>query len=95
MLFRSDRIRLRAELRGFPGVRYYDALGRMQFRAASDHRLAQRYDVAEIFNTLSDRFETARRALNDIADRLFSISDASYSLESLLGQSKGPFEPQD
>jgi hypothetical protein len=91
-----DRIRLRAELRGFPGVKYYDALGRTQFRAASDHRLAQRYDVAAIFNTLSDRFETARRALNDIADRLFSIGDANYSLESLLGQSKdNPSGPQD
>jgi hypothetical protein len=26
--------------------------------------------------------------LNDIADRLFSIGDANYSLENLLGQSK-------
>ena len=90
-----DRIRVRAELRGFPDVKYYDALGRTHFRAASDHRLAQRYDVAEIFGTLSDRFETARRALNDIADRLFSIGDASYSLESLLGQGKDdPSSPQ-
>src|SRR5580765_6278143 len=81
-----DRIRFRAEARGFPDVKYYDSLGRTQFRAASDHHLAQKYDVAEIFNTLSDRFETTRRALNDIADRLFSIGDADYSLENLLGQ---------
>src|SRR5215469_3850476 len=81
-----DRIRFRAEARGFPNVKYYDALGRTHFRAASDHRLAQRYAVAEIFNTLSERFETTRRALNDIADRLFSIGDVNYSLESLLGQ---------
>lgn len=84
-----DRIRFRAELRGFPDVKYYEALGRMHFRVASDHRLAQRYDVAEIFNTLSERFETTRRALNDIADRLFSIGDAGYLLESLLAQGKG------
>jgi hypothetical protein len=83
-----DRIRFRAELRGFPDVKYYESLGRTHFRAASDHRLAQRYEVAEIFSTLSDRFETTRRALNDIADRLFSIGDANYSLESLLGQGK-------
>ena len=85
-----DRIRFRAELRGFPGVKYYDAIGRAHFRAASDHRLAQQYEVAEIFNTLSERFETTRRALNDIADRLFSIGDADYSLEALLGQGKEP-----
>src|SRR5215469_6361482 len=81
-----ERIRFRAEARGFPDVKYYDALGRTHFRAASDHRLAQQYAVAEIFNTLSERFETTRRALNDIADRLFSIGDANYVLETLLGQ---------
>lgn len=89
-----DRIRFRAEARGFPDVRYYESLGRTQFRAASDHRLAQKYDVAEIFSTLSDRFETTRRALNDIADRLFSMGDASYSLETLLGQNPAP-KPED
>src|SRR3954471_23157183 len=85
-----DRIRFRAEARGFPDVKYYDSLGRTQFRAASDHHLAQRYEVAEIFSTLSDRFETTRKALNDIADRLFSIGDADYSLENLLGQNREP-----
>src|SRR5215471_3877519 len=83
-----DRIRFRAEARGFPDVKYYDSLGRTHYRAASDHRLAQKYDVAEIFSTLSERFETTRRALNDIADRLFSIGDADYSLAPLLGQSQ-------
>jgi hypothetical protein len=80
-----DRIRFRAEARGFPDVKYYDALGRTHYRAASDHRLAQRYELTKIFNTLSERFETTRLALNDIADRLFSI-DPDYSLESLLSR---------
>jgi hypothetical protein len=87
-----DRIRFRAEVRGFPDVKYYESLGRSNFGAASDHRLAQKYEVAEIYNTLSERFETTRRALNDIADRLFSLGDANYSLENLLLQSKGPSE---
>jgi hypothetical protein len=83
-----DRIRFRAELRGFPDVKYYDSLGRTHFGAASDHRLAQKYEVAEIFSTLSERFETTRRALNDIADRLFSIGEPDYSLDNLLSQNK-------
>ena len=83
-----DRIRVRAERRGFPDLKYYDSLGRTHFRAAGDHRLAQRYDVAEIFSTLSERFETTRRALNDIADRLFSIGDVDYSLETLISQQR-------
>jgi len=87
-----DRIRFRAEARGFPDVKYYDALGRTHYRAASDHRLAQRYELAPIFNTLSERFETTRRALNDIAERLFTISDTDYSLEALLQQHRGGSE---
>src|SRR6476660_5820496 len=70
-----ERIRFRAEARGFPDLKYYERLGRTQYRMASDHRLAQRYAVANIFNTLAERFETTRRALNDIADRLFSIGE--------------------
>jgi hypothetical protein len=42
--------------------------------------------LTEIFNTLSERFETTRLALNDIADRLFSM-EADYSLEKLLAKS--------
>ena len=79
-----DRIRERAERRGFPDVSYYEALGRTHFRVASDHRLAQRYELAGIFNTLSERFETTRLALNDISDRLFSMSGVDYSLDRLL-----------
>jgi hypothetical protein len=44
---------------------------------ASDHRLAQRYEVAQIFSTLAERFETTRLALNDIADRYFFLGDPS------------------
>ncbi len=83
-----DRIRVRAERRGFPDLKYYEALGRAHFRAASDHRLAARYKLADIFSTLSERFETSRLALNDIADRLFAMSGADYSLEHLLGLNK-------
>ena len=79
-----ERIRERAERRGFPDVSYYVALGRTHFRVASDHRLAQRFELAGIFNTLSERFETTRRALNDIADRLFAMSRADYSLDRRL-----------
>jgi hypothetical protein len=83
-----DRIRFRAEVRGCPDVKYYDALGRAQYGAARDHRLAHRYEVATIFNTLSERFETTRLALNDIADRLFSTGEADYSLERLLNRQR-------
>src|SRR5216117_2825885 len=79
-----ERIRFRAEARGFPDLNYYEGLGRTQYRMASDHRLAQRYELTRILGTLSERFEATRRALNDIADRLFSLGDTNYALDARL-----------
>jgi hypothetical protein len=79
-----ERIRARAEQRGFPDLRYYESLGRSQYRVASDHRLAQRYQLADILGTLSERFQTTRRALNDVSDRLFSLGDSSAAFDGLL-----------
>lgn len=89
-----ERIRFRAEARGFPDLKYYEGLGRTQYRMASDHRLAQRYEVAKIYNTLADRFQTTRRALNDISDRLFSIGDGNTALEALLNHSLGTLDKE-
>ncbi len=80
-----ERIRFRAEARGFPDLKYYEGLGRTQYRVASDHRLAHQYELTRIFGTLSERFGATRLALNDISDRLFSLGDTDYSLEALLG----------
>jgi hypothetical protein len=79
-----ERIRFRAEKRGFPDLKYYETLGRSQYKAASDHRLAQRYELSNILHILSERFETTRLALNDISDRLFSLGDSNYALDALL-----------
>jgi hypothetical protein len=79
-----ERVRFRAERRGFPDLKYYEALGRAQYRAASDHRLAQRYDLTHILGTLSERFDDTRRALNEVSDRLFSLGDGAEKIERLL-----------
>ena len=79
-----ERIRSRAEARGFPDLKYYEGLGRANYRMASDHRLARRLAMEKVLNTLAERFETTRIALNDISDRLFSINEPNYALDSLL-----------
>jgi hypothetical protein len=89
-----ERIRFRAEQRGFPDLKYYESVGRSQYRAASDHRLAQRYELSAVLGTLAERFETTRLALNDIAERLFSLGDPDYSLDKLLnGNRNGAMLP--
>ena len=80
-----SRIRFRAEARGFPSLKYYEGLGRTQYRMASDHRLAHHYEMADILGTLSERFAATRLALNDIADRLFSIGDGNPPMDLLFG----------
>ena len=85
-----ERIRFRAEARGFPDLRYYEGLGRTQYRVASDHQLARRYQVAQILNTLAERFGTTRLALNDISDRLFSIGDPNHLLEPMAKSKPTP-----
>jgi hypothetical protein len=79
-----DRIRVRAERRGFANLRYYEDLGRTSYRVASDHRLARKYQLTEIFSTLSERFQTTRRALNDLGDRLLALGDVDRSVQALL-----------
>jgi hypothetical protein len=79
-----DQIRFRAERKGAPGMNYYEGLGRMNFRAASDHRLARKYDLSGIFNTLSERFQETRLALNDLRERLVSLGDPDVPLEQLI-----------
>ena len=68
-----ERIRYRAQRCGAPDLRYYEEVGRSSFRVASSHRLAQEYELANIFDTLSERFGQTRRALNDIGDRLLML----------------------
>ena len=74
-----DRIRFRAERRGFPDLTYYEGLGRANYRVASDHRLARKYDLDGIFNLLSERFQETRLALNELRERLVSLGDPDYS----------------
>src|SRR6266446_1124930 len=85
-----DRIRVRAEIRGAPNLRYYEELGRANYRVASDHRLARRYDLDGIFTTLAERFQTTRLALNDLGERLITLGDVDASISSLVKHSLSP-----
>jgi hypothetical protein len=69
----KEHIEHRAARKGAPGLSYYEDLGRTNFRVAGDHRLAQRYSLSSVFGILSEEFETARLALNDLTERVFTF----------------------
>ena len=78
------------ESRGAPSLSYYEGLGRSNFKAAGDHRLARTYALDGIFNDLAERFQETRRALNDLRDRLITLGEPDFSIDALL---KGPAGP--
>lgn len=55
---------------GGPDLSYYDGLGRRGFALASDHVLADRYHLDEIFQTAAERYPTIREALNSLSVRI-------------------------
>ena len=74
------------EYKGAPDLKYYEALGRTNYRVASDHRLAHKYDLAAVLDTLAQRFRATRLALNDLTDRLLSIGDPDFHLNKFFSQ---------
>ena len=79
-----EHIHQRAERKGFPDLRYYAELGRVNYRVARDHRLARKYELDSVFDTLSEQFEPARRALNKLSESIFSLTDHDHAVDALL-----------
>lgn len=71
-----ERIAARSRRTGAPGLGYYETIGQQQYAIASNDRLAEEYNVAEVLAKLADQFQGTRTALNDLSDRLISLGDA-------------------
>ena len=65
----------RTRTRAAPELSFYESVGMSSYLAASDHPLAKRYDVAPVYQALSESFHTTRVALNDLSDRLLFLGD--------------------
>lgn len=79
-----ERIKARTERRGAPSLDYYEAIGKGQYRAASCHVLARRYEVDSVLDALSDQFQATRMALNEISDRIISLGEGMHIPDELL-----------
>jgi hypothetical protein len=90
-----ERIAARSRRTGAPGLSYYESLGQQQYAIASNDRLAEEYDVADVLAKLADQFRGTRTALNDLSDRLISLGDSqqdSHLLNPGSSRSKGGLE---
>ena len=56
--------------RGGPDLDYYDALGRRGYVMASDHALADRFQLEGLLHTVAERYPTLREALNALSERI-------------------------
>jgi hypothetical protein len=84
-----DCLRHRAERRGAPSLDYYERLGRTGFAVASEHRIARQVELSAVYGELAEQFPQTRRALNDVAERVFTLGDHDRSVEALLAHRGG------
>lgn len=66
-------IEARRVRRGGPNLGYYDGLGRRGYSLASEHVLADRFQLDGVLHTAAERYPLVREALNTVSSRvLFS-----------------------
>lgn len=65
-----DHIEQRKWRRGGPDLGYFEELGKRGFELAAEHRIADQYGVAGMYETIAARFGLLRVALNSLADTL-------------------------
>jgi len=63
-------ISARRNRRGGPDLSYYDAMGTRGFSEASDHWMASRVGLDDVYRTTADHFSEVRQALNDLSGKL-------------------------
>lgn len=64
-----DFVQARVERRGAPPVRYYEEMGTVGYRMASESREARSLGMDRTLSAVARDFSGARRALNQVADR--------------------------
>jgi hypothetical protein len=71
----SKHLEHRARVKAAPEIEFYEQVGASSYRTAGDHPLAERYEVAPVFQTLSRTFRETRVVLNDLTDRLIFLGE--------------------
>lgn len=66
----AGNVENRTRHHGAPDLSFYEAMGQMNYRAASEYREAKKFNLQNVFEELAGGFREVRVALNDLAGRL-------------------------
>jgi hypothetical protein len=69
----ADNVEKRTRQRGAPDLSFYEAVGQMNYRAASEYQEAKKFKLQVIYEELASGFREVRLALNDLATRLLHL----------------------
>jgi hypothetical protein len=76
----ADNVEMRTRQRGAPDLSFYEAVGQMNYRAASEYREAKKFKLQSIYEELASGFREVRLALNDLASRLLHLDSPTASI---------------
>lgn len=69
----AENVEKRTQHRGAPDISFYEEMGKMNYRAASEYREAKKFHLQSIYEELAGGFHEVRVALNDMAHRLLHM----------------------
>ncbi|MFT5242068.1 MAG: hypothetical protein ACI9X0_003057 [Kiritimatiellia bacterium] len=70
-----ERIAHRRERRAAPSVDYYESMGQMSFKDASQCRLAAEFELRRVFEILAEWFRNVRVALNNMSRQILFLAE--------------------
>lgn len=76
----AENVEMRTERKGAPDISFYEAMGQMNYRAASEYREAKMFNLQSVYEELASGFREARMALNDLAHRLLHIDTPAHPI---------------
>lgn len=78
----ADNVGKRTKQKGAPDISFYEKIGRMNYRAASEYREAKKFNLQSIYEELAGGFHEVRMALNDLATRLLHLDSQHNSVSA-------------
>lgn len=76
----ADNVERKTRDKGAPDIKFYEEMGRMNYRAAAEYREAKKFHLQGVYEELSGGFHEVRIALNDLARRLLHMDSPALPI---------------